>query len=146
MTKPREIHLLNMAWTGKGSLSKLVYILYKNGYICSKKELQDFFSKPCGTIMVKWDGNKICQLAYLLFRLYEDKFFLIEGNKGYFLCAENHFTDFQGNNFKKNALKKWSCKINNEKDTYAFVCKEIDEIISFISNEKKGLLRTIGNY
>jgi len=120
-------------WTEKGKLYEFVDILYKMNFIKSKNEFFALFEKPALATMVKWNPAKKYYLAYLLYRLYKEKQFIMIGNKGYFKYAEEHFCDFNGTPFKKNALKNIKLKISNNIDDYAFICKEVDEIIARIS-------------
>jgi hypothetical protein len=141
MTIQQTMRFCMFEWTNKGSLDLLACILYSKGYILSKKEFQNLFLNPGNCTKVRWNGNKLAHLAYLLYRLYKEEFIIINGNKGYFVYAENHFTDFDSFPFKKNVLKKLCWRVNNDESRYAFIRAEIDEIISYISKQQKELLR-----
>jgi hypothetical protein len=124
---------IRFVWAEKGKLYELVDILFRMKFIKSKNDFFSLFEKPELTTMVKWNPAKKYHLAYLLYRLYEEKHFVMIGNKGYFKYAEDHFTDFKGTPIKKNALKNIKLKILNNKDDYAFICSEMDQIIARIT-------------
>lgn len=119
-------------WLEKGKLFELVYILKKKNYIKSKKDLFAFFQSPKPGIIVQCNAKKKYHIAYLLYRLFNENYVCITGNKGYFCCAEMMFYDYEGNPFKRNSLKKISSKIFKNKEKYLHVRKEIDAIISKI--------------
>jgi hypothetical protein len=130
-----------LLWTGSAdSLNNLADLIFKKNYIFSENEFKQLFAELHNDAKIRCNANKLLHMAYLLYRLKEDNFFLVLCNKGYFSYAEEHFTDFEGNNLRKNKLKNLSSKVNTNKDKYRFICKEIDDIINAISNDQKGLL------
>ena len=116
-------------WAEKGKLCELVDILFKKKFIKTKKEFFALFEKHSTIAKVKWNADMKYHLAYLLYRLYKEKHFIMIGNKGYFKYAEEHFLDFNGTPFKKNALKNIKLKILNNKEDYVFICRDVDDII-----------------
>jgi hypothetical protein len=131
-TKLQAAILCTLIWTNKGNLDTLAEILKKKGYIRSKNEFKNLFLKHSYSTIVKWNGDKLEHLAYLLYRLYSEGYFILKDGKGYFTCAEKHFTDYNGNYFKKYALKKLCWRVNNDITKYAFIHREIGEILSCI--------------
>jgi len=125
--------LCSLKWNDIGNLDYLVCILKERGYIWSKKELYRLFNNPGVDDMVRWKGDKLEYLALLLYRLYNEKYFIIKRGKGYLSYAEWYFTDFAGKKMKRKTLKYLSSEVNTNKIRYAYVHKEIDEIIKAIS-------------
>ncbi|MFH0864659.1 MAG: hypothetical protein V1904_00585 [Bacteroidota bacterium] len=122
-----------LIWTGKGKLYEFVDILYQKKYIISKREIFSFFIKPCNGSKIRWNPDYKYHLAYLLFILCRENFIILSGSKGFYTCAEKHFTDIEGIFLKKNSLKNIKLKIINNPDKFSFVIREIDEIITKIS-------------
>ena len=122
-----------MVWTDKGNKHYLINILKEKGFILKSKELYDLFKDPYNCPDVRWNGDKWEYLALLLHRLCNEKFIILKVSKAYFRFAERHFTDFDNNKMKENALRKLCYRVNNEKTRYAYVHAEIDEIIKKIS-------------
>ena len=120
-------------WGVEGYLKLLAHILKERGYILKTKELYDLFDDPYNCPDVRWNGYKFEFLALLLYRLYSEKYFIIKRGKGYLSYAEWYFTDFAGNKMKRKTLKYLSSEVNTNKIRYAYVHKEIDEIIKAIS-------------
>jgi len=118
-------------WLKKGNLFELVDILKKKKYIRKRKELFDLFQSPLFDIKVHWNREKKYHLAYLLYRLFNEDYIRITGNRGYFCYAEWVFCDMEEKPFKKNSLKKISSKITIEKDKYSHVSKEVDDMSKF---------------
>jgi hypothetical protein len=137
MTQEQIMSLCRMVWTPKGNLHYLIDILKERGYILVKKELYDLFKDPYNCPDVRWNGDKLEYLALLIYRLCNEGFITLKVNKGNFSFAERHFTDFAGNKMKKKSLKNLCSKVNVEKDSYAHVHEEIDEIINAISKKQK---------
>lgn len=123
-----------LKWTDKGNLEELVDVLLKRGYLRSKKELFKLFNNPGAKDMVRWNRDKLEYLALLIYRLYNEKYFIITKSKGYFLYAERHFADFNGKKMKRKELKNLSYEVNADKRRYSYVHKEIKEIIALIKN------------
>lgn len=120
-------------WTDKGKLEELVHQLLKRKLIHRKSELFDLFLRPNDNLTIQWDGHRMPELSYLLFRLYSLGYLRISGNKGYFALAERHFRGIDGTIIKKNSLKKLSSTIRAENTRYNTVIAEVDEIIRSIS-------------
>ena len=121
-----------LIWHDKGDLKELIYILVKEGYIRSKRELDNLFSDPLHCAKVRWNGEKLYHLAYLLYCLRRKKYIIVTVGKGYFNYAERHFTDFERNDLKENSLKRKSSRVNKEKSRFAYVRKDIDKILAQI--------------
>jgi hypothetical protein len=119
-------------WTGKGRLLKLAEILHRNKYIRSKKMFLALYVEPAPELKVQWNPAKKYHLAYLIHRLQNDGFIMMAGNKGYYSFAEDHFTGFDGKNIQKNSLKKLTSRIFSDREKFAFICREVDEIIDEI--------------
>ena len=126
-------------WLDKGKLSELLDILKKMNYIKSTQELYAFFQPSNHGVIVRWNAEKKYHLAYLLHRLFNEKYARIKGNKGYFTCAEMMFIDMDGKPFKKDSLRKISSRICKEKDKYLDVRNEMDGILLKINNGTNGL-------
>ncbi len=129
--------LCTPVWGVRGYLHLLAHILKERGYILKIKELYDLFDDPHNCPDVRWNGNKFEFLALLLYRLCNEKFIILKKGKGYFQFAEMHFTDFDGKKMKKKSLKNLCSKVNVEKDSYAYVHEEINEIITAITKKQK---------
>ena len=125
--------LCTPVWAKIGSIHLLAQILVERGFILKQKELYDLFKYPHNCPDVRWNGDKLEFLALLLHRLCNEKFIILKVSKAYFRFAERHFTDFDNNKMKENALRKLCYRVNNEKTRYAYVHAEIDEIIKKIS-------------
>jgi hypothetical protein len=82
---------------------------------------------------VRWNGEKLYHLAYLLYCLCRKKYIIVTVGKGYFSYAERYFTDFDRNDLKQNSLKRLSSRVNKEKSRFAYVRKDIDKILAKIS-------------
>jgi len=126
-------------WLEKGKLYELVDILKKKKYIISTIDLFNFFQPSNNGIIVQWNPEKKYHMAYLLYRLFNENFARIRGNRGYFSCAEMMFSEIGGKPFKRNSLKKISSKICKEKERYSLVRKEVDAIITKITKRTNGL-------
>lgn len=137
MTHAQIISLCRMVWTGKGNLHYLINILKEKGYILKSKELYDLFKDPYNCPDVRWNGDKLEYSALLIHRLCNEGYITLKVNKGNFSFAEMHFTDFDGEKMKKKSLKNLCSKVNVEKDSYAYVHEEINEIITAISKKQK---------
>jgi hypothetical protein len=133
MAQSQIMPLFRMEWTGKGRLDYFVDIMKVKNNIYSKKELFNLFLKPGDNTIVRFNADKLELLACLLHRLFKDEFIRMKKTKGYFIYAENHFTDCEGKKMRKNALKFLSCQVNKNKSRYAAISKEVEEIIAKIS-------------
>ncbi len=131
-SKLQTAALCILIWTNKGNLDTLAEILKKKGYIRSKNEFKNLFLKQSDSTKVKWNRDKLEYLAYLLYRLKTDGYFILKDGKGYFTCAEKYFTDYKGKYFKRFTLKNLCSRVNVEICRYAHVHTEIDEILSCI--------------
>jgi len=121
-----------LIWHDKGDLKELIYILVKEGYIRSKRELDNLFRNPLHCAKVRWNGEKLYHLAYLLYCLRRRKYIIVTIGKGYFTYAERYFTDFERKDLKQNTLKRMSSRVNKEKTRFAYVRKDIDKILKEI--------------
>ena len=119
-------------WTQKGNLQKLVIELLNKKYIKSKVKLFYLFEKPTEDLLVQWNPDFKPQLAHLLFRFFSEGYARMQGSKGYFSYAEQHFVDFENNHFPKNYLKKYSSEINQNPDSFTRIIKDIDDILQMI--------------
>jgi len=133
MTQGHFILLCRMKWTGKAKLEYFADELKRRKCIRYKKEIYALFEKPRENTIVRWDFDKLELLACLLHRFINEEYIRMIKTKGYFLFAESHFTDFEGNKMRKNALKYQSCQINLNKSRYAAILAEVDDIIASIS-------------
>jgi len=121
-----------LIWHDKGDLKELIYQLVNAGYIRSKRELDNLFRDPLRCAKVRWNGEKLYHLAYLLYCLRRKKFIIVTIGKGYFRYAERFFTDFDRKDLKQNSLKRMSSRVNKEKSRFAYVRKDIDKILAQI--------------
>jgi hypothetical protein len=129
--KPKRTkQTVRLVWTGKWKLFEFVYILKKKKYIKSKSEFFALFDDDAHEVKVRWNPDKKYHLAYLLYRLYQEKYIILVGGKGYFKYVEEHFVDYNETSFKRNALKNIKLKILNNIKDYAFICKEVETIIA----------------
>lgn len=135
----KKIKCCSIHWLEKGKLFELVDILKKNKYIRRKKDLFAFFQSFNEEINVQWNKEKTYHMTYLLYRLFNENYARITGNRGYFRYAEMKFSDMEGIPFKPNSLKKISSKINTEKEKYSQIRKEVDGIIKRITKETNRL-------
>jgi hypothetical protein len=132
--KCRSIH-----WLDKGKLFELIDLLKRKKYIKRKKEMFAFFQTPTNGLIVHCCTEKKYHIAYLLYRLFNENYARITGNRGFFCCAELMFTDMEGRPFKRNSLRKISSKICKDKERYSHIRKEVDSIISRITKGTNGL-------
>jgi hypothetical protein len=132
MTQAQIIPLCRLEWTGKAKLDSFVDIMLVKKCIYAKRELYNFFLKPSRNNIVRYNTDKLELLAYLLHRLCRKGIIRPKVNKGYFICAESHFTDFDKNKIKKNTLKYLSCEVHLKKSRYATIRAEVEEIIAHI--------------
>lgn len=123
-----------------GNIDKLCILLIEVKLLKNKRDFYNFFEKPGEQLRVKWDSMRKPYLAYLLFRLKEEKIIIPKGTKSTFAYAEKYFTDEEGNFFAKNYLKELSCKINQDEESNKLIISEIDSIIENIKTTNKQLL------
>jgi hypothetical protein len=122
-------------WLEKGRLFELIDILNKKKYIKSKKEMFAFFLPQKAGVLVRCNIDKKYHIAYLLYRLFNENYARVTGNRGYFCYAEMMFRDMDGKPFKSNSLKKISSRICKNKEKYSHICLEVDAIISKIKKD-----------
>ncbi|MBX7242935.1 MAG: hypothetical protein K1X92_14430 [Bacteroidia bacterium] len=123
-----------------GNLDKLCILLFEAKLLKSKRNFYNFFEKPSEDLRVKWDSMRKPYLAYLLYRLKEEKIITSKGTKSSFAYAEKYFTDEEGVFFAKNYLKELSSKINQDKDNNKLIINKIEQIIAIIKTTNKPLL------
>jgi hypothetical protein len=128
-----------LQWTGIAPLDLLTHELHYRKWIKSRKEFEGLFENQDPNFRLRWDFDRKAHLAYLLFKLKEERLITQNGGKGYFSIVEKHVVDFYGQPLKANYLKKTSSKINSEKENYPLIINEIDKIISKVRKPDKGL-------
>jgi hypothetical protein len=119
-------------WTGKADMGKFVNIMLERKCIHTKRELYNFFLKPFSQSIVRCNARKLELIAYLFHRLCVKRIIRRKGGKGYFVCIERRFTDFDRKKFKKDLLKYLSSEVHLKKSFYAPTRKEVEEIIASI--------------
>ncbi|MGD0711913.1 MAG: hypothetical protein ABR968_12125 [Bacteroidales bacterium] len=119
-------------WTDKADMGKFVNIMWERKCIYTQRELYNFFLKPFSQSIVRCNARKLELIAYLFHRLCAKRIIRRKGGKGYFVCIERRFTDFDRKKFKKDLLKYLSSEVHLKKSFYAPTRKEVEEIIASI--------------
>ncbi len=90
------------------------------------------FDNPGDDLHLKWNAERLEELAYLMYRLHSLEIIGCIGNRGTFSAVEKHLFDFEGNKIRKGRLKTLSHRINNNMKRYEHRLMPVNEIIEAI--------------
>lgn len=122
-----------LRWNEKGRLDYLSDEMKARNWIKKKNEWNNLLDSSKTPGAVQCNEKYKAQIVHLLYSLRKNGYVTMQGTKGYFSIAENHFTDYSGRPFPKNSLKRLSSKINEQAEKYKLILVEVEEVMKKIS-------------